>query len=156
MAIRNRMLPAGACNVAHRQQPRPLAAVIMAALAVAVLMGAGSAFTVAVAAAAPRLQRLAPGLSSQFAGAVAKSVAARPQTAMAALSWMPSMPQTCNDDFDCNEGRANFPLQCLDMVFLKVCIDPDDFQKSTAGSGELAYVPIPVQVEDNPYGRQGR
>eukprot|EP00419_Tripos_fusus_P064080 CAMPEP_0172929886 /NCGR_PEP_ID=MMETSP1075-20121228/218710_1 /TAXON_ID=2916 /ORGANISM="Ceratium fusus, Strain PA161109" /LENGTH=209 /DNA_ID=CAMNT_0013791191 /DNA_START=69 /DNA_END=698 /DNA_ORIENTATION=- len=209
MAIRNRMLPAGACNVAHRQQPRVLAAVIMAALAVAVLMGAGSAFTVAVAAAAPRLQRLAPGLSSQFAGAVAKSVAARPQTAMAALSWMPSMPQTsaftvavaaaaprlqrlapglssqlagaaansvtarpqsamaalswmpsmpqtCNDDFDCNEGRANFPLQCLDMVFLKVCIDPDDFERSTAGSGELAYVPIPVQVEDNPYGRQGR
>jgi len=145
----------GTCNVRRRQRPCLFTAVIILALAVAVLMGAGSAFMVAVTAAVPRLQSRAPGLSGQFAGVATTSATSRPQSAMAALSWMPSMPQTCDDDFDCNGGRANFPLQCLDMVFLKVCVDPDDFERSTAASGELAYVPIPVQADDNLHRRQG-
>ena len=140
-------LRVGARSVRRRQLPCLFTAVTILAIAVAALMGAGSAFAVAVAAVVPRLQPRAPGLSGQFAGAATTSATARPQSAMAALSWMPSMPQTCNDDFDCNGGRANFPLQCLDMVFLKVCIDPDDFERSTAGSRELAYVPIPVRAE---------
>jgi len=144
-------LPVGTCSVRHRQRPRLFAAIIILALAVAVLMGACSAFAAAVTDVVPRLQPRAPGLPGQLAGAAATSATVRPQSAMAALSWMPNMPQTCDDDFDCNGGRANFPLQCLDMVFAKVCIDPDDFERSTAGSRELAYVPIPVQVEDTPH-----
>jgi len=138
------------CNFRRRQLP---SAVIILALAAAVLMGAGSAFTAAVTFVVPRLQPQSPGLSGQFAGAARTSVTARPQLAMAAVSWMPSMPQTCDDDFDCNEGKANFPLQCLDMELLKVCVDPDDFERS--GSRELAYVPIPVKAEDDPRGRPG-
>lgn len=140
-------LPAGTCSVRRRQRPCLVTAVVIIALAVAVLMGAGSAF-VAAAAAVPRRQSLAPGLSGHFAGAATVSATARPHSAMAALSWMPSMPQTCDDDFDCNGGRANFPLQCFDMVVLKVCVDPDDFERSR--SRELAYVPIPVRAEDGP------
>eukprot|EP00440_Ansanella_granifera_P029244 gb/GFBE01031765.1/.p1 GENE.gb/GFBE01031765.1/~~gb/GFBE01031765.1/.p1 ORF type:complete len:152 (+),score=9.73 gb/GFBE01031765.1/:1-456(+) len=65
-----------------------------------------------------------------------------------ALKWMPSMPQTCNDDFECNGGKANFPLQCVDMFVAKICVDPDDFQQSSQVSSELAYVPLPVRADE--------
>lgn len=142
-------------SVGCRKQLRVLAAVIIISLTMAAKMGAGSAFTAVVAAAVPRKRPLGLGLKGQLAGATTTSSIARPQLAMAAMSGMPSMPQTCEDDFDCNGGNANFPLQCLNMVFLKVCIDPDDFEGG-GDAGQLAYVPIPVQAEDNPYGRQGR
>eukprot|EP00419_Tripos_fusus_P074285 CAMPEP_0172888992 /NCGR_PEP_ID=MMETSP1075-20121228/137747_1 /TAXON_ID=2916 /ORGANISM="Ceratium fusus, Strain PA161109" /LENGTH=47 /DNA_ID= /DNA_START= /DNA_END= /DNA_ORIENTATION= len=47
MVFCDRMLPGSTCKVGRRQQPRLFVAVVMSALAVAVLMGAGSAFTVA-------------------------------------------------------------------------------------------------------------
>merc|ERR1712079_457582 len=38
------------------------------------------------------------------------------------------LPQACEDDFECNDGAANFPLQCCDMPLLgKWCCEPDDF-----------------------------
>jgi hypothetical protein len=38
------------------------------------------------------------------------------------------MPQFCEDDFECNDGKANFPLQCIDIFVGKVCMDPPDFE----------------------------
>jgi hypothetical protein len=76
--------------------------------------------------------------------------------AVEALSWMPSMPQTCEDDFDCNGGKANFPLQCLDMMVAKICVDPDDFQSSYQASADLAFVPLPVRADDDPWSQGQR
>mmetsp|Transcript_29214 Transcript_29214/g.57205 ORF Transcript_29214/g.57205 Transcript_29214/m.57205 type:complete len:155 (-) Transcript_29214:215-679(-) len=153
MARSDQKLLVGACCVGladvarRRQQPCCPQAVIFLALSAVAFMKAGFAFSVAAFAAAPRLQPLRPGSSGQLAGGAAVSEIARSQTVMAALSWMPSMPQICDDSFDCNDGKANFPLQCLDLAFIKVCVDPDDFDQSAAVSGEPAYVPIPVRAE---------
>jgi len=154
MVCGNPKLPVGTCSVGRRKQPRLLVAVIILNLTAAAWMSASSAFAAVVAYAAPRNQPLGVDLKSQFAGDTITSPTARPRSAMAAMSWMPSMPQTCDDDFDCNGGKANFPLQCLDLLLLKICVDPDDFEGG--GGGQLAYVPIPVKAEDSPYGRQGR
>eukprot|EP00929_Paragymnodinium_shiwhaense_P108872 TRINITY_DN75220_c0_g1_i1.p1 TRINITY_DN75220_c0_g1~~TRINITY_DN75220_c0_g1_i1.p1 ORF type:complete len:391 (+),score=61.97 TRINITY_DN75220_c0_g1_i1:115-1287(+) len=58
------------------------------------------------------------------------------------------LPQTCDDDFECNDGKANFPLQCCDVPILgKFCCQPDDYEPAPT---QPAYVPIPVPVEDPP------
>eukprot|EP00931_Biecheleriopsis_adriatica_P115324 TRINITY_DN91130_c0_g1_i1.p1 TRINITY_DN91130_c0_g1~~TRINITY_DN91130_c0_g1_i1.p1 ORF type:complete len:174 (+),score=27.19 TRINITY_DN91130_c0_g1_i1:69-524(+) len=72
------------------------------------------------------------------------------KTALAA-SWMPSMPQTCEDDFECNDGKANYPLQCIDFIFARICADPEDFMKKQEFSEAPAYVPIPVEIEKSPW-----
>ena len=68
--------------------------------------------------------------------------------ARAAGSWLPGLPQRCEDDFECNDGKANFPLQCCEMPLLgKFCCEPpDDF--ATGVPNEMpAYVPLPVPVD---------
>jgi hypothetical protein len=90
--------------------------------------------------------------SSGMSFGLAAGKALRNEASLAALSgvsWMPSMPQTCEDDFECNGGKANFPLQCLDVLVAKICVDPDDFQQSSQTSPELAYVPLPVRADDS-------
>ncbi|CAK9088758.1 unnamed protein product [Durusdinium trenchii] len=60
----------------------------------------------------------------------------------------PGFPQGCEDDFECNDGKANFPLQCCEMPLLgKFCCEPpDDF--ATGVPNEMpAYVPLPVPVD---------
>ena len=32
-------------------------------------------------------------------------------TTPAGVPWLPSLLQACDDDYECNDGRANFPLQ---------------------------------------------
>lgn len=57
-------------------------------------------------------------------------------------AWIPSLPQTCEDDFECNGGRANFPLHCCEVPLLgNFCCEPKDFEPSPQ---DPAYVPLPV------------
>jgi len=73
----------------------------------------------------------------------------RPQVARSSGSWLPFLPQGCEDDFECNDGKANFPLQCCELPILgKFCCEPDDFEPTM---WEPAYVPLPVPVERSPW-----
>mmetsp|Transcript_23938 Transcript_23938/g.55254 ORF Transcript_23938/g.55254 Transcript_23938/m.55254 type:complete len:154 (+) Transcript_23938:89-550(+) len=65
----------------------------------------------------------------------------------AGASWLPALPQTCSDDYECNDGKANFPLQCCEVMMMKFCCEPDDFMPTP---NRPAFVPIPVPV-DTPY-----
>lgn len=68
-------------------------------------------------------------------------------------SWFPSWPQGCEDDFECNDGKANFPLQCCELPIIgKFCCEPDDFRPNARLP---AYVPLPVPVEE-PWQREQR
>mmetsp|Transcript_5763 Transcript_5763/g.11792 ORF Transcript_5763/g.11792 Transcript_5763/m.11792 type:complete len:196 (+) Transcript_5763:50-637(+) len=60
-------------------------------------------------------------------------------------SWLPSWPQTCEDDYECNDGKANFPLQCCEFGLGNFCCEPDDFRPAPA---DPALVTLPVPVED--------
>mmetsp|Transcript_39476 Transcript_39476/g.91253 ORF Transcript_39476/g.91253 Transcript_39476/m.91253 type:complete len:358 (+) Transcript_39476:73-1146(+) len=62
--------------------------------------------------------------------------------------WLPGLPQGCEDDFECNDGKANFPLQCCEMPLLgKFCCEPpDDFAQGVPDIP--AYLPLPVPVDD--------
>jgi len=93
--------------------------------------------------AAERQDRASWGTSAQ----VIPSRTSTSSTVLAAASLMPGLPQTCENDFDCNGGNANFPLQCLDLVVTKICIDPSDFQPGGT-SRDVAYVPLPVRIDD--------
>mmetsp|Transcript_3729 Transcript_3729/g.7433 ORF Transcript_3729/g.7433 Transcript_3729/m.7433 type:complete len:181 (-) Transcript_3729:374-916(-) len=63
-----------------------------------------------------------------------------------AASWLPSLPQGCEDDFECNDGKANFPLQCCELPLLgNFCCEPDDFRPAPSNP---ATVLLPVPVED--------
>lgn len=67
-----------------------------------------------------------------------------------AVGWLPSMPQGCEDDFECNDGKANFPLQCCELPIIgKFCCEPDD-QWAKPLPRTPAYVPIPVRTDDWP------
>eukprot|EP00930_Biecheleria_cincta_P075434 TRINITY_DN62602_c0_g1_i1.p2 TRINITY_DN62602_c0_g1~~TRINITY_DN62602_c0_g1_i1.p2 ORF type:complete len:167 (-),score=19.90 TRINITY_DN62602_c0_g1_i1:221-676(-) len=72
-------------------------------------------------------------------------------TVLSAASWLPGLPQTCEDDFDCNDGKANYPLQCIDFVIARMCADPDDFMQKQEGLTTPAYVPLPVPVDKAPW-----
>lgn len=64
--------------------------------------------------------------------------------------WMPSLPQGCEDDFECNGGRANFPLQCCELPILgKFCCEPKEYEPSRELQ-DPAYVPLPVPVDPWP------
>lgn len=67
--------------------------------------------------------------------------------------WSPSLPQSCEDDYECNDGTANFPLQCCELPILgKFCCEPEDMDART--KPEPAYVPLPVPVDDVPYSKK--
>lgn len=58
------------------------------------------------------------------------------------------LPQGCEDDFECNDGKANFPLQCCEMPLLgKFCCEPPDFTEGGVRNEMPAYVPLPVPVD---------
>eukprot|EP00408_Alexandrium_pacificum_P041448 CAMPEP_0171246468 /NCGR_PEP_ID=MMETSP0790-20130122/47969_1 /TAXON_ID=2925 /ORGANISM="Alexandrium catenella, Strain OF101" /LENGTH=175 /DNA_ID=CAMNT_0011713795 /DNA_START=116 /DNA_END=644 /DNA_ORIENTATION=- len=91
----------------------------------------------------------ASAAAAPLAGATAQGSQQRsrtPATSLAA-SWLPSLPQTCEDDYECNDGKANFPLQCCELPLLgKFCCEPDDFRPAPSS---LAPVLLPVPVEDD-------
>ena len=63
------------------------------------------------------------------------------------------LPKQCKEDYDCNEGGYNWPLRCVDFVFTKICVDPDDNIGGGLGAlnwdeRDLVQEPIPVRVED--------
>jgi len=63
--------------------------------------------------------------------------------------WKLSMPRSCEDDFECNDGKANYPLQCCEMPLIgSFCCEPDDFERSPDMTP--AYVPLPVPIDDWP------
>jgi hypothetical protein len=66
---------------------------------------------------------------------------------------MPGLPQTCDDDYECNGGKANYPLRCMDVVVAKVCVDPDDL---TPASAEPAYEPLVVRPDPKDPRQSGR
>lgn len=67
---------------------------------------------------------------------------AEPELLQTTAAWSPSLPQTCESDFDCNDGRANFPLQCCELPILgKFCCEPEEIQSRPQ---DPAYVPLPV------------
>jgi len=56
------------------------------------------------------------------------------------------LPQACEDDFECNDGAANFPLQCCEMPLIgSWCCEPDDFVPVPQ---RPAWVPIPVPADE--------
>eukprot|EP00931_Biecheleriopsis_adriatica_P112383 TRINITY_DN86992_c0_g1_i1.p1 TRINITY_DN86992_c0_g1~~TRINITY_DN86992_c0_g1_i1.p1 ORF type:complete len:169 (+),score=32.65 TRINITY_DN86992_c0_g1_i1:61-507(+) len=130
---------------------------VLRALAAAVLALALCTFSAAAfAAAGPGLhggarapeERLAS--KSELVGTAFPVERQRARLAASALGMSMSLPKTCNDDFECNGGSANFPLRCLDLAFTKICVDPDDFGQSSQESfTDLAYVPLPVRSEDS-------
>lgn len=62
-------------------------------------------------------------------------------------NWFPGLPQGCEDDFECNDGKANFPLQCCELPLLgKFCCEPSDYEPVPQNP---AYVPLPVPVDDD-------
>eukprot|EP00931_Biecheleriopsis_adriatica_P074988 TRINITY_DN48952_c0_g1_i1.p1 TRINITY_DN48952_c0_g1~~TRINITY_DN48952_c0_g1_i1.p1 ORF type:complete len:364 (+),score=41.93 TRINITY_DN48952_c0_g1_i1:52-1143(+) len=93
--------------------------------------------------------------TSSLTGATANSRGSgsgkRDASARSAGSWLPGMPQGCEDDFECNDGKANFPLQCCELPLMgKFCCEPpDDFAQGTPKMP--AWVPLPVPVEEEPW-----
>eukprot|EP00442_Polarella_glacialis_P035942 CAMPEP_0115089680 /NCGR_PEP_ID=MMETSP0227-20121206/24873_1 /TAXON_ID=89957 /ORGANISM="Polarella glacialis, Strain CCMP 1383" /LENGTH=395 /DNA_ID=CAMNT_0002480471 /DNA_START=41 /DNA_END=1228 /DNA_ORIENTATION=- len=81
-----------------------------------------------------------------MAGAGQVRAAASVVARHAGASW--SLPQSCEDDFECNGGRANFPLQCCEFPVVGnfCCQPPDEFRPSTR---DPAYVPLPVPITES-------
>merc|ERR1719323_1995874 len=74
------------------------------------------------------------------AGAEAAAAGARGPSA-----WSPGLPRGCEDDYECNDGRANFPLQCCELPLLgNFCCEPGELAPPPQSP---AYVPLPVPVE---------
>lgn len=64
-----------------------------------------------------------------------------------ARNVLPFLPKGfgCEDDFECNDGKANFPLQCCELPIIgKFCCEPDN---AVPVSRTPAYVPLPVPVD---------
>lgn len=89
------------------------------------------------------------GKGFQFAGAsLGQPVTpeAPAVTRQAGSNW--PVPESCEDDFDCNGGRANFPLQCCELPLLgKFCCKPPDGETSP-DSKDPAWLPLPVPSND--------
>jgi len=68
--------------------------------------------------------------------------------ARSAGNWLPGLPQGCEDDFECNDGKANFPLQCCELpVMGKFCCEPpDDYEQGVPSMP--AWLPLPVPVDE--------
>merc|ERR1719323_752341 len=63
----------------------------------------------------------------------------------AGIAWLPFLPQGCEDDYECNDGKANFPLQCCELPLLGgFCCEPGELAPPPQNP---AYVPLPVPVE---------
>mmetsp|Transcript_16352 Transcript_16352/g.28676 ORF Transcript_16352/g.28676 Transcript_16352/m.28676 type:complete len:381 (-) Transcript_16352:117-1259(-) len=76
--------------------------------------------------------------------------------ARAAGGWLPGLPQGCEDDFECNDGKANYPLQCCELpVMGKFCCEPpDDYEQ---GIPQMpAWLPLPVPVDEAPWESGGK
>jgi len=87
----------------------------------------------------------APALASLGAASAPKGGLARTQRR---ASWLPSIPKSCEDDFECNDGKANYPLQCCELPLIGTfCCEPDQFQ-GQPGTEMPAYVPLPVPVDE--------
>ena len=62
-------------------------------------------------------------METGMAGGTARREAPSRGRALRAGGW--PLPQSCEDDFECNGGRANFPLQCCELPLLgKFCCAP--------------------------------
>mmetsp|Transcript_45536 Transcript_45536/g.105558 ORF Transcript_45536/g.105558 Transcript_45536/m.105558 type:complete len:396 (-) Transcript_45536:95-1282(-) len=60
--------------------------------------------------------------------------------------WMSFLPEGCEDDYECNDGKANFPLQCCELPVLgRFCCEPDN---AVPIPSQPSFVPLPVPVED--------
>lgn len=98
-------------------------------------------------ATAEEMSAIRPFVGASITGARNQS----PRTALHAGSWMPSLPQSCEDDFECNDGKANFPLQCCEIPLIGgFCCEPPDYEPV---SENPAYVPLPVPVQEPWMGR---
>jgi len=89
-----------------------------------------------------------PESSASLAGATLRGESRRGASTIARAAkaegqdW--PLPQSCEDDFECNGGTANFPLQCCELPLLgKFCCKPpdDDVQPN---SKDPAWLPLPV------------
>eukprot|EP00416_Gambierdiscus_australes_P033860 CAMPEP_0171096822 /NCGR_PEP_ID=MMETSP0766_2-20121228/46031_1 /TAXON_ID=439317 /ORGANISM="Gambierdiscus australes, Strain CAWD 149" /LENGTH=169 /DNA_ID=CAMNT_0011555893 /DNA_START=51 /DNA_END=560 /DNA_ORIENTATION=+ len=120
-------------------------------LAAAFAVPAGARQNLASGERAALRSSSAPGtLTALAAGATASAASqgglAEQPVARRAGSWLPSLPQTCEDDYECNDGKANFPLQCCELpVMGKFCCEPDDFQPVPSTP---AFVPLPVPSQE--------
>ncbi|CAE8645258.1 unnamed protein product, partial [Polarella glacialis] len=90
-----------------------------------------------------------------FTGAttpVARGVSGRASGGMRLAGWLPNMPQGCEDDFECNDGNKNYPLQCCELPILgaKFCCEPPDFDDYQQAR-HPAWLPLPVPVDDEPW-----
>mmetsp|Transcript_63124 Transcript_63124/g.162562 ORF Transcript_63124/g.162562 Transcript_63124/m.162562 type:complete len:388 (+) Transcript_63124:92-1255(+) len=94
-----------------------------------------------------------PGVRARLAGA---TVPRPPRRARAPLGMRRAgsfFPQSCEDDFECNDGKANFPLQCCDIPIMgSFCCEPDDYSGGVMvrQRNQPVTVPIPVPVEEGP------
>lgn len=108
--------------------------------------------------AAPPLREAPPLAGASAAGPVGVGPVSVSQTAAGVAAEVPAtvrraghgllgfLPQGCEDDFECNDGKANFPLQCCEVPLLgSFCCEPDNY---TPVQQTPAYVPLPVPVED--------
>eukprot|EP00931_Biecheleriopsis_adriatica_P094652 TRINITY_DN68281_c0_g1_i1.p1 TRINITY_DN68281_c0_g1~~TRINITY_DN68281_c0_g1_i1.p1 ORF type:complete len:376 (+),score=49.96 TRINITY_DN68281_c0_g1_i1:29-1129(+) len=90
-----------------------------------------------------------PARASTLAGsALARTARARTAAAALAREGAGWLPQTCDDDFECNEGKANFPLRCCELPLLgKFCCEPpdDDFEPYSRDPAWL-HLPVPVDA----------
>lgn len=91
-----------------------------------------------------------------FVGGTAGAAARREGSGATGATWATAraagfsfgLPQGCEDDFECNDGKANFPLQCCEMPLLgKFCCEPPDFSEGGVRNEMPAYVPLPVPVD---------
>uniref|UniRef100_A0A7S0FXX4 Uncharacterized protein n=1 Tax=Pyrodinium bahamense TaxID=73915 RepID=A0A7S0FXX4_9DINO len=157
-----------AAGVARRHWPQPCTTFAAATIRAVSILAAGCSLLAALpalpafsASAPPRTLQLFAVRDSSSQGFTGASAPARLRGLSAAVpareggtqvglfagvGWVPSLPQGCEDDYECNDGRANFPLQCCEVPFLgKFCCEPGD---GMAVSQNPAFVPLPVPVED--------
>jgi len=89
-----------------------------------------------------------PAQASLLTGGTAASQvdAERPKVAARRVMGVSlSLPQTCEDDYECNDGTANYPLRCCEFPFVgNICCEPDDY----APTDNPAWSSLPVPVED--------
>jgi hypothetical protein len=85
--------------------------------------------------------------------AAANAEAERPKAAVGrhVMGAALSLPQSCEDDYECNDGKANYPLRCCELPLVGgICCEPDD-----EATGNPAWSPLPVPVDDEPWGMRG-
>lgn len=78
--------------------------------------------------------------------AIRRQEVEKAKTASSSFAFDWSLPQSCEDDFECNGGRANFPLKCCEIPVIGnyCCSPPDD---EPLQRRDPIYVPIPVPID---------